>query len=169
MPNNKVDLKSQKVALGLIDQLQYDYDSIEDQGGLLSYLAYEWHEEKFEEYRQAWMTLNDEYKHTIPTAVQFSKNQIGVDYDEVFILDNDKYYCSELIYEAFLNDSIFELKPMTFFHPKTKKTLKVWKEYYSDLNTNIPEGNPGINPGIMSLSNKIEMVHFYGIPDGLNN
>ena len=109
--------------------------------------------------------LNDEYKHTIPTAVQFSKNQIGVDYDEVFILDNDKYYCSELIYEAFSKDSIFQLQPMTFLHPETKDTLVTWKEYYSEIGVEIPQNKLGINPGIMSLSNKIEIVHKYGIPD----
>jgi len=92
-----------------------------------------------------------------------------IDKTHIILINNETYYCSELIFEAFEKDSIFQLKPMTFLHPKTKDTLKVWKEYYSDLNTNIPEGNPGINPGIMSLSNKIEMVHFYGIPDGLNN
>ena len=113
--------------------------------------------------------LKKEFTNSISNAVSYSKSKLDIAYDEVFLINNETYYCSELIYEAFLNDSIFELKPMTFLHPKTKDTLKVWKEYYSDLNTNIPEGNPGINPGIMSLSNKIEMVHFYGIPDGLNN
>ena len=113
--------------------------------------------------------LKEKYLHSVEEAVSYSKSKLNIEYDEVFLMNNNSYYCSELIYEAFLNDSIFELKPMTFLHPKTKDTLKVWKEYYSDLNTNIPEGNPGINPGIMSLSNKIEMVHFYGIPDGLNN
>ena len=113
--------------------------------------------------------LKKEFTNSISNAVSYSKSKLDIPYDEVFLINNETYYCSELIYEAFLNDSIFELKPMTFLHPKTKDTLKVWKEYYSDLNTNIPEGNPGINPGIMSLSNKIEMVHFYGIPDGLNN
>ena len=113
--------------------------------------------------------LKKEFTNSISNAVSYSKSKLEITYDEVFLINNETYYCSELIYEAFLNDSIFELKPMTFLHPETKDTLKVWKEYYSDLNTNIPEGNPGINPGIMSLSNKIEMVHFYGIPDGLNN
>ena len=111
--------------------------------------------------------LNDEYKNTIPKAIQFAKKQIGVDYDEVFILDNDKYYCSELIYEAFSKDSIFQLQPMTFLHPETKDTLETWKEYYSDLGVEIPQNKLGINPGIMSLSEKIEIIHFYGIPDGM--
>ena len=113
--------------------------------------------------------LKKEFTNSISNAVSYSKSKLEITYDEVFLINNETYYCSELIFEAFEKDSIFQLKPMTFLHPKTKDTLKVWKEYYSDLNTNIPEGNPGINPGIMSLSNKIEMVHYYGIPDGLNN
>jgi hypothetical protein len=111
--------------------------------------------------------LKKEFTNSISNAVSYSKSKLDITYDEVFLINNETYYCSELIYEAFLNDSIFELKPMTFLHPKTKDTLKVWKEYYSDLNTYIPEGNSGINPGIISLSNKIEIVHFYGIPSGM--
>ena len=111
--------------------------------------------------------LKKKFTNSINNAVSYSKSKLDIPYDEVFLINNETYYCSELIYEAFLNDSIFELKPMTFLHPKTKDTLKVWKEYYSDLNTYIPEGNSGINPGIISLSNKIEIVHFYGIPSGM--
>jgi len=99
MPNKKVDLKAHKVALGLIDQLQYDYDSIEDQGSLLSYLAYEWHQEKFEEYRQAWMTLNDEYKHNGSAVLRYDDvisdidtlNEIAVKAEELGIDPNDVY------------------------------------------------------------------------------
>jgi len=99
MPSKKVDLKAQKVALGLIDQLQYDYDSIEDQGGLLSYLAYEWHEEKFEEARQAWMTLNDEYKFNASAVLRFDDvskdvdtlNEIKTRAEELGVDVNDVY------------------------------------------------------------------------------
>lgn len=71
LPNQKVNLKAHKVALGLIDNLDYDYNTIEDQGGLLSYLAYEWHEEKFDAAREAWMTLNDEYKFNASAVFRF--------------------------------------------------------------------------------------------------
>jgi len=111
--------------------------------------------------------LNDEYKHTIPTAVQFAKKQIGGDYDEIFILNNDKYYCSELIYEAFSKDSVFHLEPMTFLHPESNDTLQTWKDYYTEIGVEIPQNKMGINPGSMSLSDKIKIIHFYGIPDGM--
>ena len=111
--------------------------------------------------------LKDEYNNIIPKAIDFVNKQIGVDYDKVFLLNNEKYYCSELIYEAFEKDSIFQLQPMTFLHPETKDTLATWKNYYADLRVEIPQNEPGINPGAMSLSNKIEIVHIYGIPDGM--
>lgn len=68
-----------KVALGLVDSLNYDYSSIEDQGGLLNYLANEWHDEKFEEYRQAWITLNDEYTHNGSTVLRYDDVSSDVD------------------------------------------------------------------------------------------
>ena len=113
--------------------------------------------------------LKDEYKNTIQKAVEFANKKIGVEYDDVFIMNNSSYYCSELIYEAFLENRIFKLQPMTFLHPETKDTLQAWKDYYSALEVKIPQNKLGINPGIMSLSNKIEIVQIYGIPDGMNN
>ena len=110
--------------------------------------------------------LKDEYRNTIPKAIEFANKQIGVDYDEIFLLDNGQYYCSELIYEAFAKDSIFQLKPMTFLHPKSGDTLQTWVEYYLELEEEIPQNKLGINPGGMTLSDKIEIVHKYGIPDG---
>ncbi len=111
--------------------------------------------------------LKKEHQHSIKEAVLFAKKQIGLPYDDVFLMNNNSYYCSELIYEAFEKDSIFELKPMTFLHPNTKDTLTTWKDYYSEIGNEIPQNEVGINPGIMSLSKGIEMVHFYGTPDGM--
>ena len=113
--------------------------------------------------------LKDKYLHSVEEAVSYSKSKLNIEYDEVFLMNNNSYYCSELIYEAFLNDSIFELQPMTFLHPISNDTLQTWKDYYKEIEVEIPQNKMGINPGIMSLSNKIEMVHFYGIPDGLND
>ena len=82
-------------------------------------------------------------------------------------MNNNKYYCAELIYEAFINDSVFNLQPMTFLNPETNDTIDAWKEYYLKLNAKIPQNKLGINPGIMSLSDKLEIVHIYGKPDGM--
>lgn len=63
--------KDHKVALGLVDDISYDYNYLQDQGGLLSYLAYEWHDEAFEKYRDGWVTLNDEYTHNGSSVIRY--------------------------------------------------------------------------------------------------
>ena len=111
--------------------------------------------------------LKPKYRYLIENGINFMKSKLGVKYDDEFLLNNNMYYCSELIYDAFKEDQIFKLHPMTFLHPKTKDTIKIWKEYYSKLNINIPEKKLGINPGVMSISEKIEIVHIYGKPSGM--
>ena len=111
--------------------------------------------------------LKAKYKRTIPNAIEFGKAQLGIKYDNLFLLNNNSYYCSELIYESFLKDSIFKLQKMTFLNPDTNDTIETWKEYYLALAVKIPQNELGINPGIMSISNKIDIVHIYGTPDAM--
>ena len=107
------------------------------------------------------------YRYTLKNGIKFLNSKIGEDYDDYFLTNNNKYYCSELIYEAFSNDSIFDMYPMTFIDPNTDETMDIWIDYYNKLNIKLPEGEKGINPGIMSISEKIEIVHIYGTPDGM--
>ena len=108
--------------------------------------------------------LKKQYRFLIEDAVSFLKSKIGVKYDHYFIEKNNQYYCSELIHEAFSKDSIFAQKPMTFIEPETGKIMDTWNEYYKNLNYEVPQGKIGINPGIMSISQNIEIIHHYGIP-----
>jgi len=91
---------------------------------------------------------------------------MGLPYDDVFIMNNGKYYCSELLYEIFKkannNKPFFELEPMTFKSPKSNAFLEVWLDYYRKLNRKIPEGKAGINPAGISRSSKIEIVQKLG-------
>ncbi|MES2778655.1 MAG: YiiX/YebB-like N1pC/P60 family cysteine hydrolase, partial [Bacteroidota bacterium] len=94
--------------------------------------------------------------------IQFSLQQLGKPYDDPFLYDNGKYYCSELIYDAFAfannGKPFFQLEPMTFKQPNSTSYFPVWIEYYQKLNIPIPEGKPGINPGGISRSDKIEFL-----------
>ncbi len=97
----------------------------------------------------------------IPRAVSFGLKQLGTAYDDAYIYDNGKYYCSELVYDCFLyakGEPLFELRPMTYKAPNSDVYFKVWENYFKGLNLNIPEGEPGCNPGGISLSNKIEIL-----------
>lgn len=110
--------------------------------------------------------LNPENRRLIPKAIEESKALLGKSYDEVFDINNDSYYCSELIYWAFKNANqgipIFGLYPMTFVDPETLKTFEIWVDYYEDLGLPIPEGEPGLNPGGMSTSPSLEIIEVLG-------
>lgn len=111
-----------------------------------------------------------EYNYLIEPAINRAAKLLGKSYDNVFDINNDSYYCSELVYYSFFdenkNEYLFDLAPMTFNDPATGKTFEGWEKYFKELNIPVPEGKPGINPGGISLSDKINIVHKYGTPDG---
>lgn len=72
--------------------------------------------------------LKDEYQHCIPQAIKEGLKLVGKDYDDGFILNNDKY------------------------------TSDGWVEYFKKYDLPIPEGELGINPGAMSRSGVVDIV-----------
>ncbi|MEL6660711.1 MAG: YiiX/YebB-like N1pC/P60 family cysteine hydrolase [Bacteroidota bacterium] len=111
-----------------------------------------------------------EHEGLIPEAINFAKTKLGLAYDDVFDITNNKYYCSELLYESFkhANDDepIFQLQAMTYKDPETNSIFPIWVDYFQELKVPVPEGEPGLNPGGMSKSDYIDIVHFYGKPEG---
>lgn len=109
--------------------------------------------------------LKAAYKPFIIDAITYGKTLIGLPYDNIYIIGDHKYYCSELLYEMFhyTNPEMnpFQLNPMTFKDSETNKTLEFWESYYKNLNHKIPEGELGINPNGMSVSPNIELVYDY--------
>jgi len=106
-------------------------------------------------------TLKSKYNTLISKAILFLENQLGVPYDDDFLYDNGKYYCSELIYDAFKfannNEPFFKLYPMTYKEPGASTYFPIWIEHFSKQNIEIPEGKLGCNPGGMSLDKKLKL------------
>lgn len=106
--------------------------------------------------------VKHQFENLIPNAISNAKQLLGQPYDSDFLLDNGKWYCSELVYEIFKKannqNDFFQLEPMTFKDPKTESFFSAWIKYYRELNKEIPEGKPGINPGLISRSNKIQII-----------
>ena len=113
--------------------------------------------------------IKPEFAHLIKPAIDSAYSRLNKAYDDIFDINNDKYYCSELIYFAFKEankgQAVFELQPMTFKDPETKQPFPIWVDYYEKLGEPIPEGEPGLNPGGISRSEFIKIVHYFGKPD----
>jgi len=108
--------------------------------------------------------LQKNYREMISPAIKRMLALLGKQYDYAFDINNDKYYCSELLYKGFMDNSgkpVFKLEPMTFNDPATKTIFPIWDEYFKKLNIPVPEGQPGLNPGSISRSDKIEIVYRY--------
>ncbi len=123
-----------------------------------SFLAYSPHKALVARVKSQFQTL-------IPGAKSFGLSQLGKPYDDAFLPENGKWYCSELIYEAFKNANgekpFFSLSPMTFKKPGSGDFFPAWIGYYKKLGIPIPEGLPGCNPGGLSLSENLEVLGFF--------
>jgi len=107
--------------------------------------------------------LKQEYRELIPQALIRAKNLLGKPYDNVYLPDNDAYYCSELITLSFLNKQdmpIFEPIEMNF-RDEDGNMPTYWIEHFEKQNAEIPENKLGSNPGELSKSEKIEIVYRY--------
>jgi hypothetical protein len=117
--------------------------------------------------------LQDEFKPLISDAKVYMLSLVGHEYDDVFDINNDRYYCSELLYEGFKSANqgkdVFHLFPMTFKDPDTKLTFNIWEYYFKELNCKIPENELGLNPGGISRSDKIDIIKILGVPKGMVN
>lgn len=94
-------------------------------------------------------------------AAARAKTYIGLPYDYAFLPDNGAMYCSELVYESYLDDEgrhIFSSRPMTF-KGADGEFDGFWTELFSSLGMEIPEGMPGTNPQDMSKESCIEEVY----------
>ena len=95
--------------------------------------------------------------YNIDSVLSRARSFVGQPYDNAFLPNNGALYCSELIYEVFLDDCsakgrhLFEAKPMNW-RDKEGKIPQYWQEHFKKLEMEVPEGVPGTNPTDMSRS-----------------
>ncbi len=96
-------------------------------------------------------------------ARQFVANALqyaGMPYDVDFLMDNDAMYCSELVYDAYVTgdgERLFSLGTIDFLSADGTVPL-YWRQIFELLQRDIPQGNPGIMPGDMTSSPRLESV-----------
>lgn len=110
------------------------------------------------------LRLKQHLVHVIPHAIKHMHQLVGKPYNSTFNLNNDEYYCSEIIYKCFLQPDgkpIFSLYPMTFKHPQSGETFEKWEAYFENLKAPIPEGELGLNPGGLANEEVLELAYSF--------
>ena len=111
-----------------------------------------------------------EYQHLIPKALSYGLEQRNIPYDKLYLTDTPALYCSELIVDMFKyanhgNDFFPEI-PMSFRDINTGVVLPAWGDYYAKFGMDVPEGEPGSNPGSLSKDTRLNVFEVAGPPTG---
>ena len=121
---------------------------------------------KFNKSQTTVARLDSYYQPYISRAIEYGIERINTPYDEIFLWDDNSYYCSELIYKMFSSQDIptdfipFLTHPMTF-NDSTGNPMSSWATYYETRNQPIPEGIEGTNPNLIASSPRIKFLHDY--------
>lgn len=92
--------------------------------------------------------------------VDKAKMFVGEAYDTAFTLNNEKHYCTELIYDAYCenNKSLFEPVSISFCDENGKLFL-YWQQLFDILKIAVPQGKTGLMPYDVRHSSLIETVN----------
>lgn len=103
---------------------------------------------------------------SVPGALAWAAGRMGLPYDRALGPGGDAYYCSKLVAAAFRHANrgrpVFEETPMSFSDPATGAVHPYWGAYFDALGIPVPEGEAGSNPGALSLSTNIDIMHQLG-------
>lgn len=96
----------------------------------------------------------------IKTSISNARKYIGLKYDFTFDPSDAEIYCSELVQKSYVDKSgklIFAPIPMSF-HDDEGRILPYWIEYYLQRDLDVPEGEPGSNPGAISRDSRVKIL-----------
>ena len=93
-------------------------------------------------------------------VVENALKHLNEPYDWWYLPDNGKMYCSELVYESFMDaegKKIFKSKPISF-RDKDGQVPQFWIDLFSKLEVDIPEGVEGTNPNDLAADKNLFTV-----------
>lgn len=96
-------------------------------------------------------------------AAARARTFLGQPYDYSYLPDNGKMYCSELVWESYLDTSgrkLFPARPMNF-RDSEGRLPDFWRELFGKSGQPVPEGIDGTNPSDLSKDTLLYEVHRY--------
>ncbi len=102
----------------------------------------------------------------IVPAVQYGLSRRNIPYDELYLTEESALYCSELVVDMFRyansGGDFFPENPMSFRSLVTGEILPAWSAYYRQFGMEVPDGEPGSNPGDISKDPRLTIVEVVG-------
>lgn len=84
----------------------------------------------------------------IDQSVSSAMEHLGKPYDDLYMIDTQEIYCSELVQLSYVNSKGQRLFPLInmSFHDAQGHILDYWREHYAKHGMAVPEGALGTNP-----------------------
>lgn len=86
---------------------------------------------------------------------------VGRPYDDLFMLDEQEIYCSELVWLSYVRPGgkrVFPLIPMSF-SDKGGRILPYWTRHYARRGIRVPQGAPGTNPAQLAAHPAVQLLY----------
>lgn len=110
--------------------------------------------------------LLPQHRHLLSEALEYGLKQRDIPYDRLYLTGEAALYCTELVVDMFKHanggSEFFTESPMSFTDPMTGLVHDDWVNYYAYFGIPVPAGEPGSNPGDMSLDSKLNIFHVAG-------
>ena len=84
----------------------------------------------------------------VDQSVSNALEHLGKPYDDLYMIDTQEIYCSELVQLSYVNGQGQRLFPLInmSFHDQHGHILDYWREHYAKRGMAVPEGALGTNP-----------------------
>lgn len=96
----------------------------------------------------------------IDQSVSNALEHLGKPYDDLYMIDTQEIYCSELVQLSYVNGSGQRLFPLInmSFHDQQGHILDYWREHYAKRDMAVPEGALGTNPAQIARDPSVEIL-----------
>ncbi len=96
----------------------------------------------------------------IDQSVSNALEHLGKPYDDLYMIDTQEIYCSELVQLSYVNGSGQRLFPLInmSFHDQQGHILDYWREHYAKRGMAVPEGALGTNPAQIARDPAVEIL-----------
>ena len=94
--------------------------------------------------------------------VEQAKALLGEEYDLYFLPANGRHYCTELVYDIYVDadgSHVFDCVPMNFKNAAGEMPA-YWTRLFGQLGEAVPQGKPGTNPQQMHASPQLVHVMY---------